>query len=260
METVILRVSQIEPDRNQPRKYFDEESLYQLADSIMQYGIIEPIIVKPMDNGFFKIIAGERRWRASRIAQLREIPAIIKENLSDLDAFKISFSENLQRQSLTPIEEANGFLRMQQEFNLTQEEISKSTSRSRSSISNILRLLKLPKSIQDMLENGKLSVAHAKLLLSVDEYNQEKLANITISKGLSVRQLEEEIKRLKNQHKYVVKRRNHLYVETELSLKDVLNRPIKIDGSKDKGTLSIEFYGEDDLKLLVNQLVNLLDK
>lgn len=260
METVILRISQIEPDRNQPRKYFNEESLYELADSIAQYGIIEPIIVKPMDNGFFKIIAGERRWRASRIAQLREIPAIVKENLSDLDSFKISFSENLQRQSLTPIEEALGFLRMQEEFHLTQEEISQSTGRSRSSVSNILRLLKLPDSVQNMIENGKLSVAHAKLILSVDESHQEQLANLTISKGLSVRQLEAEVKRLHNRMKYKIKQRNHLYVETELSLKDILNRPIKIDGSKDKGTLSIEFYGENDLKSLVNQLVNLLDK
>ena len=143
METVILRVSQIEPDRKQPRKYFNEQSLYDLADSILQYGVIEPIIVTSMPNGFYKIVAGERRWRASRIAQLREIPAIVKDDISELDAFKISFSENLQRQSLTPIEEAMGFVRLKEEFNLTQDEISKATGRSRSSIANIIRLLKL---------------------------------------------------------------------------------------------------------------------
>lgn len=261
METVILRISQIEPDRNQPRKHFNEQSLYDLADSISQYGVIEPIIVKPMPNGFYKIIAGERRWRASRIAQLREIPAIIKDNISDLDAFKISFSENLQRQSLTPIEEALGFVRLKEEFNLTQEEISKSTGRSRSSIANIVRLLKLPSSVKSMVEDGKLSVAHAKQILSVEEKYQESLARQTVQEELSVKQLEYRVKRLKSTCKDdTFKKRDTYYIETELSLKDILNRPIKIDGSDKKGTITLEFYGKDDLKLLVNQLCNQLDK
>lgn len=260
METIILRISQIEPDRNQPRKYFDEKSLYDLADSILQYGVIEPIIVKPMVNGFFKIIAGERRWRASRIAQLREIPAIVKDDISDLDAFKISFSENLQRQSLTPIEEAMGFVRLKEEFNLTQEEISKSTGRSRSSIANIVRLLKLPTVVKNMLEDGSLSIAHAKQILSVDEKYQEELARRTIQDGLSVKQLETEVKKLRTVSKGYHKRRNTYYIETELSLKDILNRPIKIDGSDTKGTITLEFYGKEDLNNIVNLLANSLDK
>ena len=261
METVILRVSQIEPDRKQPRKYFNEQSLYDLADSILQYGVIEPIIVTYMPNGFYKIVAGERRWRASRIAQLREIPAIVKDDISELDAFKISFSENLQRQSLTPIEEAMGFVRLKEEFNLTQDEISKATGRSRSSIANIIRLLKLPDSVKIMLEDGTLSIAHAKQILSVDEEYQEDLAKKTIELGLSVKQLEAEVKKLKsNPVERTPKRIDTYYTETEISLKDILNRPVKITGSNKKGTITLEFYGKDDLNSIANVLAKLLDK
>lgn len=261
METVTLRVSEVEPDRNQPRRYFDEQALHDLADSIAQHGVLEPIIVKPLSNGFYRIVAGERRWRASRIAQLREIPAIVRDDLSELDAFKVSFTENLQRQSLTPIEEALGFVRMQEEFNLTQEEVAKAVGRSRPSVANVVRLLKLPKSVQTMLEDGSLSVAHAKAILSAEVRHQEGLARLTVDEGLSVKQLEAEVKRLQSQASVSVpKRRNHFYVETELSLKELLNRPIKVDGTSKKGTVTVEFYGEDDLKSLVETLARLLDK
>lgn len=260
MQTIILRISQIEPDRNQARKYFNEQSLYELADSILQYGVIEPIVVKPIGNNFYRIIAGERRWRASRIAQLREIPAIVKEDISELDAFKISFTENLQRQSLTPIEEALGFVRMSEEFHLTQKEISKATGRSRSTVANIVRLLKLPKSVQSMVEDGSLSVAHAKQILSTDVENQEFFARRVVNEGLSVIQLESEIKKVNSKSKIRVKKCNKLYVETELSLMEMLNRPIKIDGSENKGTITIEFYGKDDLKSLISNIADSLEK
>lgn len=259
METVTLRVSQIEPDRNQARKYFNEQALQELAESIAQYGVIEPIVVKPMGKGFYKIIAGERRWRASRIAQLREIPAIVKEDISDVDAFKISFAENLQRQSLTPIEEALGFVRMRDEFNMTQQEISNATGKSRPTVANIVRLLKLPKSVQAMLEDGRLSIAHAKSILSADFQYQELLAKRVVEEGLSVVQLESEIKKLSKGSPRKTKKRNSLYVETELSLTEWLNRPIRVRGSDSKGTITIEFYGQDDLKELLSSIENTLE-
>jgi ParB family chromosome partitioning protein len=258
MQTVLLRVSQIEPDRNQARKYFNEQALFELAESISQYGIIEPIVVKPMENGFYKIIAGERRWRASRMAQLREIPAIVKDDISEVDAFKMSFAENLQRQSLTPIEEALGFVRMRDEFNMTQQEISNATGKSRSTVANVVRLLKLPQSVQNMVEDGSLSVAHAKLILSLDSEYQEQFARLTVEKSLSVVQLENEIKRFTSKPKHRTKKRNSIYVETELSLMELLNRPIKIDGSENKGTITIEFYGKDDLKKLISNIEDIL--
>jgi ParB family chromosome partitioning protein len=229
-----------------------------LADSIAQCGVIEPIVVKPIGKGFYRIVAGERRWRASRIAQLSEVPVIIRDDLSELDTFQLSFTENLQRQSLTPIEEALGFQRMSEEFHLTQEEISKRTGRSRPSVANIVRLLKLPQSVQDMIADGSLPVAHAKLILSADAQYHERLAKLTVENGLSVKQLEYEINRLHTQPK--VRKRKRLYVETELSLRDILNRPIRIDGSNKKGTITLEFYGEDDLKTLANRLADLVDK
>jgi ParB family chromosome partitioning protein len=256
----MLRISQIEPDRNQARKYFNEQALFELADSISQYGVIEPIVVKPMGNGFYKIIAGERRWRASRMAQLREIPAIVKEDISDLDAFKISFAENLQRQSLTPIEEALGFVRMRDEFFMTQQEISNATGKSRSTVANIVRLLKLPDAVQGMVADGSLSVAHAKLVLSVEGEYQEHFAKLAVDKALSVVQLESEIKKFTAKPKHRTRKSNSLYVETELSLMEILNRPIKIDGSESKGTITIEFYGEDDLKKLVSNIEYILEK
>ena len=257
MEIVMLRISQIEPDRNQPRKYFDEQLLLDLSSSIAEHGVIEPIIVKPLANDFYKIIAGERRWRASRMANLREIPAIIKENISDLDAFKISFNENLQRQSLTPIEEALGYVRLINEFHLTQNEVAQATGKGRTTITNSIRLLNLPKSVQDMVSTGKLSVGNAKVILSAERENQERLAEISVSNGLTVKQLDLEVKKLQSKPKE--KRFSNVdkyFKEVELALIDALNRPVKISGTVNKGTIMLEFYGIEDL----DTLTHLLDK
>lgn len=257
MEIIMLRISQIEPDRNQPRKYFDEQLLLDLSISIAEHGVIEPIIVKPLDNGFYKIIAGERRWRASRMANLREIPAIIKENISELEAFKISFNENLQRQSLTPIEEALGYVRLIDEFHLTQNEVAQATGKGRTTITNSIRLLNLPKSVQNMVSTGKLSVGNAKVILSAERENQEKLAEICVCNGLTVKQLDLEVKKLQSKPKE--KRFSNMdkhFKEVELALIDTLNRPVKVSGTANRGTITLEFYGTKDL----DNLVNLLDK
>lgn len=260
MEVVNLRVSQIEPDRNQPRKYFDQNALIDLSTSIAENGIIEPIIVKPLSNGFYRIIAGERRWRASRMANLSEIPTIVMEDISELDAFKLSFNENLQRQNLTPIEEALGYVRLQQDFNLTQIEISKVTGRSRPSIANTIRLLKLSEPIQDMISSGDLSVAHAKLILSTEERHHMALAKMVINEGLSIKQLAFEIKKLQSiprqQH---TKGCNRYFKEIEISLCNAINRPVKVSGTEKNGTLSISFYGNDDLSTIANAISKILE-
>lgn len=261
MNVVILRVSQIEPDRLQPRKYFDPKALNDLADSILEYGVIEPIIVRPQSNGFYKIISGERRWRATRIANIKEIPAIIKGNISEVDAFKMAFAENLQRESLTPIEEALGFMHMINDLSMTQEEVSNAVKRSRSSIANIIRLLRLPQTVQDLISKGSLSVAHAKQILSVDSKYQEELAYKTVQEGLSVKALEREVKRINALKKHTgakpVQYKDTFYTETELSLKDILSRPVRIDGNGKKGTITLEFYGKEDLKNISNTLAKL---
>lgn len=258
MKIVNLRVSQIEPDKTQLRKYFDQSSLIDLSVSIAENGIIEPIVVKPIGNGFYKIIAGERRWRASRMANLCEIPTIIMEDISDLDAFKLSFSENLQRQSLTPIEEAIGYVKLQEDFGLTQLEIANTMGKSRSSVANSIRLLKLSQPIQDMISNGSLTVAHAKSILSTDEKYHEYLARLVVDNDLSLKQLNLEIKRLKPKTKSI-NRCSKYFKEVEISLISTINRPVKISGTEKCGTISIQFYGKEDLNSLANDITKLLE-
>lgn len=254
-ETVVeLKVSEVEPDRNQPRRDFDEVKLAELASSIKEHGVITPIIVKKLETGFYQIVAGERRWRASKIAEMKTIPAIVRE-MDKAELYEISMIENLQRQDLNPVEEAKGYKRLTEEFNLTQEQISKRLGKSRSSVANSLRILNLPKEIVSMLESSQLSFGHAKVLLSCDdEKKQIALANRVIAENLSVRELEQELKSPEKKESKPKK----VDLNMKLALKAYeekvtkgLSTKVKIVGNKNKGKIEIEYYGTDDLERIV---------
>jgi len=246
-----ISISKIEPNKGQPRKFFDDASLTELADSIRVYGLIQPILVRPLISGNYQIIAGERRWRASRIAGLFEVPVIVKE-MTDSDVMKIALVENLQRENLNPIEESLGFKNLMDEFSLTQDEVAKSVGKARSIIANALRILNLPKEIIDMIGRGELSKGHGKVLLSIDNDDDVvKFGHIALEKGLSVRELEQAIKVYK---KSVKEKTNDsttkvkpFYIEAQVSLKEHLGTDVRIKQSKNKCVLEIDFFSDEDL-------------
>lgn len=247
---VTIRISEIEPNRSQPRKDFDEESLAELADSIAEHGLLQPILVRPMPDGGYQIVAGERRWRACRIAGLSEIPAMIRD-LSERETAQLALVENLQREDLNPLEEAEGYGALIETYGLTQEEAAKTVGKSRPAVANALRLLSLPEAVKALLREGKLSAGHARALLALEDPAKiEKAALLIAEKGLSVRaaeRLAQEIKRKKAANP----RKNVLFSEAELALREQLGRKVSILGNRKKGTLQIEFYGEEDLKELL---------
>ena len=250
--TVTLKIMDIEPNRDQPRHDFDEESLRELADSISVHGVIQPLLVRPIADGAYQLVAGERRWRASRMAGLSEVPVIIRE-MTDSEMMQISMIENLQRANLTPVEEALGYKTLVDEYGFTQEEISKSVGKSRPVIANALRLLHLPQEVLDMLSNGEISTGHARALLSIDE--EDKLLELarSINKNdLTVRDVERLAKKINDDKsespKQNPKSRNSFYDEVELALNEHLSRKVKVVNGKDNGgVLEIEFYNEEDL-------------
>lgn len=196
-----VRISLIEPDKNQPRSEFDEDALNELAENIRQHGVLQPILVRPLDNGGYKIVAGERRWRAARLAGLDEIPVYIKE-LTDLEAAEISLIENIQRKDLTPLEEAAAYQTLMETYGLTQQQVAEAVGRSRSAVANSIRLLSLSENVQKMLRDKKLTEGHAKVLAGVaDKDTQEKLATECIEKGWTVRELEKAIAALETNKK-----------------------------------------------------------
>ena len=248
---VTIRLSEIEPNRNQPRKEFDEASLSELADSIAEHGLLQPILVRPLPDGGYQIVAGERRWRASRMAGLSEIPAVIRE-LSERDAAQLALVENLQREDLNPLEEAEGYGVLIETYGLTQEEAAKSVGKSRPAVTNALRLLSLPDRVKALLREGTLSAGHARALLALEDPQRiEKAALLIAEKGLSVREAERLAQEAKAEKKPEKRRKNVLFREAELALQEQLGRKVSVLGSRKKGTLQIEFYGEDDLKELL---------
>ena len=259
----LLPIYKVEPNPDQPRHDFDEEELQALADSITVHGIIQPLTVREMPNGYYQIIAGERRWRAARMANLSDVPAVIIE-ADDKKAMELALIENLQRENLKPLEEANGYKMLMDNFEFTQEEIAKTVGKSRPAITNALRLLNLPEDMQNMLERGEMTAGHARTLLSFKNEDQMKAAARRVTmEGISVRELEKMAKRA-NEEKpekadKPAKRRIRYYDEAELALRDVLNRVVHISGTKKKAALTIEFYGEEDLKNLLYDL-KLTDK
>lgn len=251
-----LKISEIEPNRTQPRKHFDETAIHALAKSIKVHGVIQPLLVRQLRNGVYQIVAGERRWRASKIAGIDEVPVIIKE-LSDAETMQIAMIENLQRENLDPIEEAQGYKYLADTFGMTQNEIAETVGKSRSVIANSLRLLSLPEKVVEMIGNGALSIGHAKILLSLE--NQESIQQLavkTVENNLSVRQLEELIEDVdKKPLKKKSPKKSGYFSEMELSLNEQLGRRVKIKPSADdKGKLVIEFFDKNDLKEIVKKL------
>ena len=249
-----IKLVDIEPNKSQPRKDFDEEKLEELADSIRQNGIITPILVQEAPNGYYSIIAGERRWRAAKKAGLKEIPAIIKK-LDEMKLFEISLIENLQREDLNPVEEALGFEKLMSDYKLTQEEVAAKLSKSRSSVANSLRLLKLPKDVLNSLKNEKISVGHAKVLLSVAEDKiKSELCTAVIEKELSVRELEAEIKKLSKKPKKEKKKDLNVVLaieKTEKQIADILGTKVKINDKNNRGKIQIEYYSAGDLERII---------
>ena len=252
---VSVKISEIEPNRDQPRKEFDSEALSELADSISQHGVLQPLLLRPLLTGGYRIGAGERRWRAARRAALTEVPAIIRE-MSDAEEMLFALIENLQREDLTPLEEARGYRTLIEAQDFTQEEVSKAVGKSRPAITNALRLLNLPEDIQGMLERGEITAGHARTLLSFKSQEDMRLGAQKAKDGASVRELEALAKRLNEKKESLPKtpRKNQYFEEAQLAVGEYLNRRVKVAGSKKKGTLQIEFYGEEDLQNLLHDL------
>jgi len=253
--TVTLKISEIEPNRSQPRHDFNEESLRELADSIAVHGVLQPLLVRPLPEGGYQLVAGERRWRASRMAGLFEVPVIIRE-LSDSETMQISMIENLQRENLNPVEEALGYKTLIEEYGFTQDELSKTVGKSRPVITNALRLLKLRQEILDMLKEGEITTGHARALLSIDDSDEQlRIAQLIVKNDLTVRDIERISKTLNEQKKErqntETHKRSTFFDEVELSLNEHLSRKVKVVNGKDSGgVLQIEFYSEEDLSEL----------
>lgn len=248
---VTLKISEIEPNRSQPRRDFNEEGLRELADSIAIHGVLQPLLVRPMPDGGYQLVAGERRWRASRMAGLFEVPVIIRE-MSDSEMMQISMIENLQRENLNPVEEALGYKALQDEYGLTQDEISRSVGKSRPVVANALRLLNLQEPILELLKDGKISAGHARALLSINDPDQQlNIAQQIEKNDLTVRDIEKAAKTInaeKSAQKTAVHTRNSFFDEVELALNEHLSRKVKVVNGKDSGgILEIEFYSEEDL-------------
>lgn len=262
-EVVTLKISQIEPNRNQPRRNFDEDALQELALSISEHGVLQPILVRPMIYGGYQIVAGERRYRASRMAGLTEIPAIVRE-LTDSETMQIALIENLQRSDLTTLEEAMGYQTLMDEYDFSQEDVARIVGKSRSAVANTLRLLSLPDEVKDLLEQGKLSAGHARALLIVED---DKIAVDTARKivkdNLSVRETEKLVKKTESaapqKKKTSSVKKVTAYTEVELALTTALGTKVTVTENKNKkgGTLNIEFYDPEELFALTHKLEKL---
>ena len=251
-----LPINEIIPNRDQPRKTFDEAALEELAESIKQHGVLQPLLVRPIPSGGYQLVAGERRWRACRMAGLNKVPVVIKE-LTDTETMEIAIIENLQREDLNPIEEAEGLQALTDNCGYTQEEVAASVGKSRPAIANSLRLLRLPQEVRDMTKNGEISAGHARALLAFDnDAMMLEAAKNIVSKKMTVRDVERlaKIKETNAPRRRRTRRRDSFYDEVELSLSETLGRKVKVYTGRGRGTLEIEFYSQEDLKTLANKL------
>lgn len=254
-----LGINEIEPNRDQPRKNFNEKALNELAKSIEKNGIIQPLLVRPMIDGSYQLVAGERRWRAARMAGLHEVPVTIRE-MTDEEASVFALIENLQREDLNPVEEAEGLKSLIETYGFTQEEAADRVGKSRVAVTNTLRLLKLPQSVLSLLGDGKITAGHSRALLSLDDEKEMlRIADSAIANELSVRQVEKMVKYAAQGEKATPKKRDKkrdkYYDEVELALTEALGRKVKIYLSKGgKGTLEFEFFGKEDLTQLAKDL------
>ena len=256
----LININDIEPNREQPRKHFDEEALKELADSIAMHGIIQPLLLRPLSDGGYQLIAGERRWRASRMAGLSQVPAVVRE-MTDEEAMELALIENLQREDLNPIEEAEGFRLLMDTYAFTQEQAAEKVGKSRPAVANALRLLSLPESVLDMVKQGIISSGHARTLIPLtDEKLIIKLAEEISQKGLSVRETERIVKTLlkpKNETAKKKAKRDSFYDECEIAIRETMGRKAKINVSRgNKGTFEIEFFSRQDLEEIIFALNN----
>ena len=260
--SLYLPISQVESCSSQPRKHFDEASLAELADSIREHGIIQPLTVRKLASGYYQIIAGERRWRAARLAGLQEVPVIVME-ADDRKAAELAMIENLQREDLNPIEEAAGFQSLMETYHMTQEEAASRVGKSRSAVANALRLLSLTPPVAKLVEEGKLSAGHARALLPLSPAMQENAANAVVAGGLSVRQTEALVKKLSAENKPEKEpdpQRVDYTAAAQRDLTSRLGRGVRIVSGRKKGRIELEYYGVDDLNDLLEALAMLRAK
>lgn len=251
---VTLPIDEIEPNRDQPRKTFDETALAELADSIRAHGVLQPLLVRPSADGSYRLVAGERRYRAARMAGLTEVPVTVRE-MTDEEESVFALIENLQREDLNAIEEAEGLKQLIESYGLTQEQAASRVGKSRTAVTNALRLLNLPQTVSDLVKNGKISMGHARALLSVeDEEELSRIADLIVQSGISVRETERLCKQAGKEKKSPERRkktRDKFYDEVELALSETLGRSVKVFvGKGGRGSLEIEFFGTEDLKKL----------
>lgn len=260
-EIMTLPITKVEPRKEQPREYFDEAALQELSESIAQFGLIQPIVARKLDTGYYQIIAGERRWRASRMAGLKEVPVRIIE-ADDRRTAELALVENLQREDLNPIEEAKGYKTLIEVYGMTQEEAAKSVGRSRPAITNSMRLLSLSDEVLTLVETGKLSAGHARALVPItDAKKQLAAANEVIDKGLSVRKTEELAAKAQRPEIPAKPKSSGLSVdyaaEVSKELTALLGRRVQLTDGKKTGKIELEFYGSDDREALIEKLKKL---
>ena len=258
VSTVTLPLEEIVPNRDQPRKQFDEEALADLAASIAQHGVLQPLLVRPMPDGTYQLVAGERRWRASRMAGLTQVPVVIRE-MTEQQAAELALIENLQREDLNPMEEALGYRTLMEGYGLTQEQAAQAVNKSRPAVANALRLLQLPQPVAELVSAGRLSAGHARTVLAFEgEEAQIAAATAAVERGLSVRELERMAKAAKSGPKAprAPAQREHFYDEVELALRESLGRQVKIVATPKGGSLQVEFFDAEDLRALANKLAD----
>jgi ParB family chromosome partitioning protein len=255
--TLMVKLSKVEPNREQPRKNFDEDSLQELAESLKQFGMLQPILVQNRGD-YYEIIAGERRWRAAKIAGLKEVPVIVRE-LTDQEIVEISLIENIQREDLNPIEEAQAYKRLLTEFHLKQDEVAERVSKSRTAVTNSMRLLKLCDEVQKMVVDDMISTGHARALISIEDPEEQYLiAQKIFDEKLSVREVEKlvkDLKKIKKNKKEEKDVHDFLYTELEESMKQILGSKVSIKNKKNnKGKIEIEYYSRDELERIVDMI------
>ena len=257
---MLVKINQVEPNREQPRKDFDEDALLELADSIKQFGVLQPLVVQKKKD-YYEIIAGERRWRAAKLAGLKEIPVIIK-NYTDQEIVEISLIENIQRENLNPIEEAMAYKRLLEEFSLKQDEVAERVSKSRTAVTNSMRLLKLSEKVQRMIVDDMITTGHARALLAIDDEEQQYiLANKIFDEKLSVRETEKLDKALKNPKKeQKIEKVEHtfIYDNLEEKMKNIIGTKVNVSPKANgKGKIEIEYYSEDELERIFDLIMSI---
>ena len=251
---VTVRLSEIEPNRDQPRKEFDETALQELSDSIVRHGLLQPLLVRPLLGGGYQLVAGERRWRACRMADMDEVPVIVRE-MSDSEMMELAMIENLQREDLNPIEEAAGYKYLMDNYGLTQEQVAETCGKSRPAIANAVRLLSLPNDILELIKIGEITAGHGRAILAITDENLREQAVIMAQRGASVRDIERLSKKKNSSDKKPPEKKENFFKEMEIALKNDIGRRVKITpSSKEKGVISIEYYSKEDLSAIAKKL------